>query len=444
MSKAVRRSSGDVLAALARASQEPPFTAKRPTGRPAGVEAWFPYYAGYTMRFAEQVLKAADLPEGAVVLDPWNGAGTTTHVADRLGLTGRGFDINPVAALVASARLAHARDAEHVLGLARRVSEAALKSSETNGGRDALDAWLPPAIVNHYRAIERAILSDLATGPNGTAILPGSGALPPLAAFLVLALMRAARAVAKVHTTTNPTWIRPGLRRKSTRRAFANRWLTAVQEMARDLATRARAANNASECALADSRALPLDDGAADFVLTSPPYCTRIDYVVNSSFELAALGVRQDSAEFAALRRASMGTPLARPGLRREPAEHWPQPVQDLLRTIREHESKASASYYYKTYEQYFRDCEASLREVGRTLHKGGVAVLVVQSSYYKNILVDLPELYLEIGRGLGLRGSMLSSAEVRKALSQINARSSVHRATSTYREAVLALEKAG
>jgi hypothetical protein len=118
--------------------------------------------------------------------------------------------------------------------------------------------------------------------------------------------------------------------------------------------------------------------------------------------------------------------------------------VRCLLHEIRKHPSKASSSYYYKTYEQYFRDCDLSLREIRRTLRHGGVAVFVVQNSYYKEILVDLPELYLEMGRNVGLCGTIVSSVEVPKVLSQINSRSAVHRSSSTYREAVLALEKTG
>src|ERR1035441_5995022 len=140
----------------------------------------------------------------------------------------------------------------------------------------------------------------------------------------------------------------------------------------------------------------PLADGSADFVLTSPPYCTRIDYVVSSSFELAALGICRNSPTFADLRRAAMGTPLARRGANRPPDPAWPGSVQHVLESIRTHASKSSASYYYKTYWQYFSDCGRSLGELRRCLRVGGAAVLVVQTSYYKDICVDLPRLYLD------------------------------------------------
>ena len=55
-----------------------------------GWEGFFPYYAGYPEFFARELLQSAKLASGAVVLDPWNGSGTTTYTATSLGLAGQG------------------------------------------------------------------------------------------------------------------------------------------------------------------------------------------------------------------------------------------------------------------------------------------------------------------------------------------------------------------
>jgi len=91
----------------------------KPTRKRTGVEAWFPYYAGYSSEFVRKALSGLGVTPGCTVLDPWNGSGTTTSVADALGFRAIGFDINPVAALVAAARLTRAEDATHSSGLAR-------------------------------------------------------------------------------------------------------------------------------------------------------------------------------------------------------------------------------------------------------------------------------------------------------------------------------------
>ena len=38
-----------------------------------------------------------------MILDPWNGSGTTTYAASQLGYTSRGLDLNPVMNIVARA-----------------------------------------------------------------------------------------------------------------------------------------------------------------------------------------------------------------------------------------------------------------------------------------------------------------------------------------------------
>ncbi|MCK6538026.1 MAG: hypothetical protein L6Q84_34055 [Polyangiaceae bacterium] len=417
--------------------------AKRRSGTEAGMEAWYPYYAGYTEEFAAQVIEASNLGPKSTVLDPWNGCGTTTRVADVQGHTAIGIDINPVATLVASAKLARAQDAIHVTGLAGRLAAHSLSAPATLTSGDPLRKWLCPALTRTYRSIEQGILADLAVR-DGAVLSPSAQALPPLAAFLVLALQRAARHFAGIKTTSNPTWLRPKTHApRHDAEALTGVWLETVRAMAMDLeAAEADAHRTGSQVFLGDARNLPLGDSAVDLVVTSPPYCTRIDYVVSTSFELAALGIGDKQPSFDELRRTSMGTPLARRAAA-PAAETFPDEVASVLTRIREHPSKASSSYYYKTYAQYFSDSMASVAELRRVLKPGAAAVLVVQSSYYKDIYVDLPELYVAMGQALDMRASIAAEYDVNRFLAQINSRSTAHRKSTSHREAVVVLEAA-
>lgn len=428
-----------VAAALKQVASKLTLDAKRkPTA--SGIDTWYPYYAGYSRSFARQVLENIPLQRGATIADPWNGSGTTTYVADQLGYQALGFDINPVATLVASAKLARPLDAKNVVGLARRIAAASTTSTVRLKSSDPLAGWLPASTVKQYRTIEAAVLADLATASDQRASAL-TGDLPPLASFLLLALLRASRRIAGVRATTNPTWFLQDKQLQSKNALLGSNWVLTVEEMANDLIGGC-AHGSKSQTRMADAAALPLHNESIDVMLTSPPYCTRIDYVVNTSFELAALGVGRQSPEFLQLRRANMGTPLARKGLPVEPKETWPREICDLLSSIRAHPSKASSSYYYKTYWQYFDDCERALKEIHRTLKLGGAAVLVVQSSYYKELQVDLPKLYISMGESIGFVGNIVHQSVVRRALSQINSRSRAHRTSTTYHEATIALEK--
>lgn len=420
-----------------------PFDAKRKPATQTGIEGWYPYYAGYTEDFTRRVLSAVGDGGPLTVLDPWNGSGTTTRVAHEMGYNAIGLDLNPVASLVASAKIAHPEDASNVTGLAKRLSKAERLDVAPD---DPLLPWMAPTVISQYRSIEARILAELATSKEGVVARPIEGSVPPLGAFMLLALVRAARDSASFHRGTNPTWTVPGEGRRVAMRTLGNKWVDRLVEMAADLQTSKigkGSAARSSRILLGDARDLPLSDSQVDLVVTSPPYCTRIDYVVNSSFELAALGVSVDSPEYVALRRASMGTPLARKGVVPETPTHWPSSLRVLLNGIRAHKSKASSSYYYKTFHQYFADAEVSLQELHRVMRPGGLAIFVVQTSYYKEICVDLPGLYVDLGATLGFKGEIVGQAPVRRTLAQIHPHSSRHRKESQYREAVIALEKA-
>lgn len=413
---------------------------KRTGSERKGTHGWYPYYAGYADSFVEQILEAVNVDCGGVrVLDPWNGSGTTSVVAHRLGHVPFGFDINPVLSIVSSAKIAHADDALHLAGLARTLAAA---PPRVEGANDPLRAWLGPTAIAQFRGIEHALITHLATTANGTRLHPGRDGLPPLAAFLLLALIRTARSYAAVKHGSNPTWVRPSDERRRPGTNLGTKWVEQVLAMASDLKAGGQRTSWNGRLGVADARELPLADASIDFVLTSPPYCTRIDYIVSASFELAALGVAAEGMEFERLRKASMGTPLSRFQELPNVPSAWPTEVRSVLSAIREHPSKASHSYYYRTYWQYFEDVMKSLSELHRVIRPGGAAVLVVQSSYYKDIAIDLPELYVACAEALGFDAEVSSGVEVRRAMSQINPHSRKHQAEKHYREGVVVLER--
>ncbi|HGM7062463.1 TPA: DNA methyltransferase [Stenotrophomonas maltophilia] len=421
-------------------------TAKRDAANLEGLEHWLPYYAGYTESFARTLIQAASLDgRKLTVLDPWNGSGTTTRAAIELGHAGLGCDINPVATLAASAKLANAQDAMHVSGLVQHLAKATLEASISP--IDPLLAWLPRSAVKRFRAIQRGILTELSTSPNGEVLSPNESAIPPLASFLLLALIRAARTIATFKPSSNPTWSRSaGVMRRYQAGRIEHEWALQVRTMADDLAKAcasfASGAGAMATIELANSKSLPFQEESVDFVLTSPPYCTRIDYAKGTSFELAALGVSEATEDYRTLRLNAMGTPLSRPGGEASADTRHSDEVVALLASIKSHPSKASSTYYHRTYAQYFTDCHTSLSEIMRVLKPGGIAALIVQSSYYKEIYVDLPQLYVSEATRIGFDSSVAGVTKVSRAFSQMNPKSSAYMQKKSYEESVVLLKK--
>src|SRR5258705_324640 len=101
----------------------------------------FPYYAGYSSAFTSELLKSATLSQDALVVDPWNGAGTTTAAAKKLGLKAIGIDLNPAMVIVAKATLLSASEGPSLFPLAESMIEQC-KQSLTENVFDPLTKWI--------------------------------------------------------------------------------------------------------------------------------------------------------------------------------------------------------------------------------------------------------------------------------------------------------------
>lgn len=404
---------------------------KRETKRSKDRAALYPYYAGFRAEFAKEILKSA--PKHAVVLDPWNGAGTTTTAAAALGQIFQGFDLNPVMVIVAKARLLPSGELGSIEPLAESIVNDLIPFDRLQD-QDPLNIWLTSESAAIVRAIESRLQSLLVTHGAYRPLLAGREIerLSYMAAFFYLALFRVLReALRGFVPKNNPTWIkRP--REKSQRVRFragdlAEKFKRTVNEMM-DLVKNDSAQLNSptGTIRIANSQNLPIESDSVDLVLTSPPYCTRLDYAVATSPELALLGIGGNS-EFLKLRRDLIGTATVPKSISRSTG-NLGESCLKFLEEVRNHESKDSATYYYKNHLQYFLSMRDSLKEIGRALRKEGKCLIVVQDSYYKNIHNDLARSIVEIAEGVGL------SVRSQRSFPTIRSVSDIHPTSHHYR----------
>jgi hypothetical protein len=191
---------------------------------------------------------------------------------------------------------------------------------------------------------------------------------------------------------------------------------------------------------VASSEHLPVRRGTIDFVLSSPPYCTRIDYGVATSPELAVLGFQVDT-RLRELRARLIGTPTIHADTP-EPSASWGNTCLALLERIRNHPSKAAKAYYYKTYAQYFAGMARSFSEMSRCLKAQARCVLVVQDSYFKDVHIDLATIFAEIALSASLTLRRQVDFPISRTFGSINSRSRSYRSASSATESVLCFVK--
>lgn len=410
-------------------------------------ENWFPYYAGYSSGFVEDVFSILDLPSDALVLDPWLGGGTTAEVSARRGIPVWGFDINHAMLVVARARTLSVRSTLAIEGMLDKIIERCRKSPVQSTGEepDPLDQWLTRKAASSLRSIERAIVNVESVPVDLTSIAPiDVKSLSSVSAFFYLCLFRAFRHFIYPFQSSNPTWIKIPEKKNRLRisgDAMLQQFKTEAKQLIDSLASEGQAVRPSKvSIETAHSTCLPIRDSSVDAVVSSPPYCTRIDYVRATMPELAIIGHPTGGA-IRHLRRSMLGTTTIESN-QPSASKAWGVLCNAFLSEVANHPSKASVSYYEKYFRQYFSGTFASLVELNRVLKVHGHCVLVVQDSYYKDVHADLPGMFVEMGASIGWRLEDAIPFSVKRSFAGINPQVKSYRNDYGATETVLMFSK--
>jgi hypothetical protein len=300
--------------------------------------------------------------------------------------------------------------------------------------KDPLIRWLPSKACAFARSLLNLLLSKNA--------VPSASHLPPAAALQALCIISGMRGSAIDESKSNLTWLQPKTRtHRSFREDLAKRIQVHANRIVQDQEHCAERRPPQCKVATADARHLPLEDLSVDFVLSSPPYCTRIDYAKQTGFELAALHP-QGGSDLRRLRDALMGTTTIRTDSRG--VADLPRAVRALLSRISRHPSHRSSGYYARNFEQYFSDATLAVGEIARVLRQGGQGLLVLQNSYYKDIEIPLSALFCEIIRSAGMDARIVIRRPVRRTMTNMNTRSQAYATQRQYTEDLVFFHKIG
>ncbi|MCH8814263.1 MAG: hypothetical protein IH957_04075 [Chloroflexi bacterium] len=361
------------------------------------------YYAAFSEQFVRDVLTAVNLGPDQMVLDPWNGSGTTTRVAAQLGIRAYGVDLNPVMAAVAKARLVDFQEAQDAGQFLAELTHR--RPPPARWRNDPLRSWL-----DEYSA---SLVRSVADRCAGVAGKPRAAinvmALSPRQAYLIAVLFIAVRQLLAPFVASNPTWVRIP---RSDRDRIKIDWKTLRAKLLESAlllqadAFRTPVAQSRVRLSLGSSTFLPPDMPQCSFILTSPPYCTRIDYAVATRPELAVLGISREAQHI--LRRNLLGATTV-PGAVNVEAEDLGITARSLLDEIRHHSAKASSTYYFKWLAQYLVAYARSLKQLSQRADPTASMVLVVQDSHYKDVRIDLAGITKDL---LAMHGWNLTDAQ--------------------------------
>ncbi|ARN78577.1 hypothetical protein BST97_11585 [Nonlabens spongiae] len=411
----------------------------------SSVNSIYPYYAGYNPKFVDSVLDTTLIQNDGIVLDPWNGSGTTTSQASKKGFNCYGIDINPVMIMLAKADLVPSSEKDSIIALTKNIINRFHKESYLNciENEDPLLIWFQPRATGHLRLLQK-IINDLLSLHSNENINEFVNNISSYSALIHTAVLVSIRNLTTVFKSSNPTWIKKPKSKFQRINPSANRIIKIFEQSIYDVTEKShydssKFSNASVKLSVGSSSSTGIEDNKIDLIITSPPYCTRIDYAISTQIELAYLNFTH--LMFNELRNHMIGSStISKKSFHHN--EYLGDKVEFFLDQLKKHPSKASSSYYYKTHRQYYSSVNQSLKHQQKVLRKNGGMVLVVQDSYYKEIHNDLQENIVELAESNGLTLKKRFDFPSSRTMANLHTSSKKYRNKKTVVESVLCFIK--
>lgn len=370
---------------------------------------------------------------GDAVLDPMMGSGTTLLEAYILGRSGFGFDIDPLALLLAHTKVTSLNPRE-VAEIGREIVRRARVAVVQDRGalekelaerwdpktRDFVDYWFAAETQIALQALLREIeqVADVSTRAFfalafSAIIITKSGGV---SLALDLAHTRPHRARVVIDQTGEIVAGQELAKQPSGRIKYLTKRLRSPFEefekrIVQNLAGLPHRSSEliqpylagfgqpeldtiAARIALGDAQALPLDDSSIDLIVTSPPYASNaIDYMRAHKFSLVWFGHSID--DLGEKRQSYIGGEATS----NFSFEGLPDYTARIVAGFADQDAKKG-----RVLQRYYSEMTRVLREMFRVLKPGKAAIVVVGSSVMRGRDTETQVCLSEIGETLGFQ----------------------------------------
>lgn len=344
---------------------------------------------------------------GQLVLDPMAGSGTTLVEARLLGRSAIGFDLDPLACLIARVKSSDL-DAQDIDGYAEAIIAQVnsdleeLRSEQTSAA--VQERAVPPDFPRQDYWFSSQVTEALAllSFHIGESTMPEKVRDFLWAAFssVILSKVSVANARDIIHSRHHHF-------EHPTPPDVISRFQTRVKIMRKQIATFQELCSQVPATTVkiyqGDARQLPLTNESVDLIVTSPPYATALDYSRAHFLAVAwmqpVFGLSME--QYMALAPSYIGSErghadrAVKPKAQLEPLLS----AQSALKSLEERDLRQAYLI-----QRYFVDIYAALGEMSRVLRPNGHVFIVVCPSHVRQVQIPTHTVFTEMGQALGLR----------------------------------------
>lgn len=338
--------------------------------------------------------------KGSTVLDPMSGSGTTLASAKALGLNAIGFDMDPLAVLIAGAWCLKV-DEPRILKKAQEVLERAKKRfrllsaaesypiSADDETKAFVRYWFDPTNRKQLRALSETI-SRVRCGNTQTILWCAFSRL------IITKTSGASLAMDVSHSRPHRVYDKAPIK------PF-DQFFQSVRRVTVPLNGFPDGGGEANVTVKrGDARKLPLPSESVDFIATSPPYLNAIDYMRGHKLSLVWMGYRV--GDLRDIRGKTIGSES---GLTKKLED-------ELVETMtRIGQIDGLPPRIRAMVSRYVLDIDAMIRESYRVLKPGGRCVFVVGDSTVRGIFIENSAAIKHLGIEQGYKLSDLKRREI-------------------------------
>jgi SAM-dependent methyltransferase len=351
----------------------------------------------FPARMAPEVVleQAKLLPSNSVVLDPMSGSGTVLRVVTEYGHKGIGFDMDPLAVLMAKVwttpidpKLLQDAATE----LVENATQVSLEECKLQWIED--DPETQGFIRYWFAEMQSADLQRLSFFLQQSQNEIGDALRLALSRIIVTSKGGASLAQDTSHS-------RPHRVRDTNEYAVMPGFISSANRLGSLLSKQMPSGN--ADIRIGDARHMPyIAASSVDCVITSPPYLNAIDYLRGHKFSLVWLG--HSITELRQIRSNSIGTERGL-DLNTEP---FFNNLAEFLATV-----QTLPPRIQRIIHRYLFDIHRMLSELYRVLKSGGKAILVIGNSQIRGIFVQNSLAILRLAEQIGFEPVLVQERDI-------------------------------
>ena len=349
---------------------------------------WYYYKEGFSPNLVEQAISKVQINVNDLIIDPFNGSGTTTLTASLLGYRSIGIEVNPFTAFLARAKTMNIDIKKLEKGkdlLFKSVDnnhKSPLLGYSTFSQRPSLDKWL----------FNDSILNSFECGWNETSKVNSMDTKMLLRLSLISAAMENCNGKRDGKCLRyRPNWEAKGYNKEN----FLNALETKIEIIKQDLESRPLKVK--SEIINGDARYFLKNSQKFKLCITSPPYLNTFDYTDIYRPELFLGKFIESSQELYDLRLKTVRSHIQ---------AKWKEPIlsdfgliySQAFRHVIEHKNELMHKSIPNMVQAYFEDMYNILLNLKNRAESNAQIWLVVSNSAYANMEIPVDLIIGDIG----------------------------------------------